>query len=744
MSDEDTIWRERFERERAARLEVEAALARKSDELRAIADAQDTAIAEAQERIRKLSLVARHTTNGVVITDAAGHVDWVNDGFTRITGYTLAEVRGHKPGAILQGPETDPTAVARLREAVRRREQCSVEILNYAKSGRPYWVSVTLNPIFAPCGALDRFIAVQADVTFQRQTRERLEYSEQRFRDIVEAAGEYVWEVDLEGRFCYLSRFAEEVLGRPRRELLGHLPAEFSPADERADLARLVSDSLRQPQPFRHLEHRTVRGDGVVIWQRVSGLPVRDAQGRFGGYRGTARDVTAEKETQHKLVAESDFARTVMESMGQGLTVTQRDGRLRFANHHFLEMLGYSFAELQDKTPFDWTAPAHHEALLQSREQRLRGERSTYESSLIAADGEQIDVLITGVPILDEGAYEGSITVVTDLRRRIQMERCLREAKDRAEQLNRRLQTEIERSRTLAREAESANHAKSHFLANMSHELRTPLNAILGLTESLLAGSLGPLEPRQGDALQIVERSGRHLLELISDVLDLAKIEAGKLDLAHRPTELPPLARACLEMMTPLARAKRLDLRAEVPDDLPPCRFDERRIRQILLNLLSNAIKFTPEGGSVLFRAALQPDPTDPARAILCLSVRDSGIGIAPEDQARLFQPFSQIDSQYARAHEGTGLGLTLVRRLAELHGGSVELESAAGAGSTFRVLLPQSGVTIPAHTAAAAPPVPPRGSLPDSTTAGAPRTDRPVESGPCRILYAEDNEANI
>ncbi|MFW6354207.1 MAG: hybrid sensor histidine kinase/response regulator, partial [Verrucomicrobiota bacterium] len=269
-------------------------------------------------------------------------------------------------------------------------------------------------------------------------------------------------------------------------------------------------------------------------------------------------------------------------------------------------------------------------------------------------------------------------------------------------------------------------------------------NAILGLTEGLLAGSLGPLEPRQGDALQIVERSGRHLLELISDVLDLAKIEAGKLDLAHGPTELPPLARACLEMMTPLARAKRLDLRADVPDDLPPCRFDERRIRQILLNLLSNAIKFTPEGGSVLFRAALQPDPTDPARAILCLSVRDSGIGIAPEDQARLFQPFSQIDSQYARAHEGTGLGLTLVRRLAELHGGSVELESAAGAGSTFRVLLPQSGVTIPAHTAAAAPPVPPRGSPPGSMTAGAPRTDGPVGSGPCRILYAEDNEANI
>ena len=229
--------------------------------------------------------------------------------------------------------------------------------------------------------------------------------------------------------------------------------------------------------------------------------------------------------------------------------------------------------------------------------------------------------------------------------------------------------------------AEAANRAKSSFLANMSHELRTPLNAIIGFSDLLAAQHFGPLNERQADYVQEVTESGRHLLRLISDILDISKIEAGRMTLAREATEPRPLLDAALSAVAPMAAQQGVTLELDVPAALPVAWIDATRVRQVLDNLLSNAIKFSPGGGHVTLRACVD-------EGHLLIEVEDTGMGIAPEDLPRLFHAFERLE-RTADLAEGTGLGLALARRLTEMHGGALDARSEVGEGSTFTVRLP-------------------------------------------------------
>jgi signal transduction histidine kinase len=228
--------------------------------------------------------------------------------------------------------------------------------------------------------------------------------------------------------------------------------------------------------------------------------------------------------------------------------------------------------------------------------------------------------------------------------------------------------------------AEASKH-KSQFLANMSHELRTPLNAILGYTELILDNIYGDTPDKMRGVLERIQRNGRHLLGLINDVLDLSKIEAGQLTLALSNYSLKDVVQGVYSAVEPLAAEKRLALKIEVPPDLPQGRGDERRLTQVLLNLVGNAIKFTDEG-EVVVRALA-------TNGSFNLSVRDTGPGIGESDQAKLFQEFQQADNSITRAKGGTGLGLAISKRIIELHGGTIWVESQVGQGSTFSFTLP-------------------------------------------------------
>jgi signal transduction histidine kinase/ActR/RegA family two-component response regulator len=246
-----------------------------------------------------------------------------------------------------------------------------------------------------------------------------------------------------------------------------------------------------------------------------------------------------------------------------------------------------------------------------------------------------------------------------------------------------------------------ASHLKSEFLTSMSHELRTPLNSILGFSDLLQRQGFGPLNAQQLNSVELVHKSGQHLLDLINDILDLSKIEAGKVDLSLQPVNIHSLCNECLTLIQPRTDKKRLALSLELDYRINQAVLDERRVRQIIINLLSNAVKFTPEGGKVKLGGYLaygnqlqqdyRPDdsPINLSTPYLCLAVEDSGIGIPRESWPQLFRPFQQVDASLNRRHEGTGLGLALTKRLAELHGGTVSLNSQVNQGSTFKVWLP-------------------------------------------------------
>ncbi len=282
-----------------------------------------------------------------------------------------------------------------------------------------------------------------------------------------------------------------------------------------------------------------------------------------------------------------------------------------------------------------------------------------------------------------------------------------------------------------------ATRLKDEFLANMSHELRTPLNAILGMTEGLQEGVFGPINQPQLKALQTIERSGSHLLELIDDILDVAKIEAGQIQLDLTSVSGRHLCQSSLAFIKQQALKKRIQLEIKLQENLPDLLVDERRIRQVLINLLNNAVKFTPEGGRITLEVSqifLDLATTDSSpQHFLRFAVIDTGIGITPENIKKLFQPFIQIDSALNRQYSGTGLGLVLVKRIVELHSGRVELTSELGAGSCFAIELP----------CILGSPLLPKITATTTTSLDANPTNQDLTQPPL-ILLAEDNEANI
>jgi PAS domain S-box-containing protein len=291
-----------------------------------------------------------------------------------------------------------------------------------------------------------------------------------------------------------------------------------------------------------------------------------------------------------------------------------------------------------------------------------------------------------------------------------------------------------ERLELTIQELQRATHLKDEFLATMSHELRTPLNAILGMSESLQEEVFGQLSEEQLNSIAMIEKSGDHLLALINDVLDVSKISVGKLELNITKVALVDLCRSSLIFVNQQAIAKQIQIDINLPTDITYLWIDERRMRQVLINLLSNAIKFTPNGGKVMLSVQLEPlQHSQPAMEnSICFSVVDTGIGIAPADLSKLFQPFIQLDSNLNRKYTGTGLGLVIVKQIVELHNGYVSIDSEVGKGSCFSVKIPQNYLK------------------PDEESTTKKTNDltvdlstSPVPEAPL-ILLAEDNEVNI
>jgi PAS domain S-box-containing protein len=387
--------------------------------------------------------------------------------------------------------------------------------------------------------------------------------------------------------------------------------------------------------------------NGKIIQYRCIALP-------DGGRMLTYFDITELKRIEDILRRHL----AAMEAAMDGMAILTPEATYEYINAAHLRIFGYEDpSELEGQSWRTLYAPDEQRRLEMEGMQKLyRDGRWSGEAVGLKRDGSTFpqDVSLTKI---DGG---GLICVVRDIAERHARDEALRQAKQYAEQ---------------------ASRAKSNFLANMSHELRTPLNAVLGYTELLMDGIYGPLPDRAQGILGRVQTNGRHLLSLINDVLDLSKIEAGQLSIVNEPYSVHGLVQAVVSAMEPLAKAKNLALKTSVVEGLPAGYGDERRLTQVLLNLIGNAIKFTEEGSVEIAARA--------HNGRLRISVTDTGIGIRPEDQALIFGAFHQGGNVAAHGQGGTGLGLAISKRIVELHGGSIEVRSAIGTGSTFIIDLP-------------------------------------------------------
>ena len=373
---------------------------------------------------------------------------------------------------------------------------------------------------------------------------------------------------------------------------------------------------------------------------------------------------------QEARAAEHGF-QALFDSLRDFLFVLDGDGRIVHTNSVAQERLGYTADELRGRPVTDV-----HPEEMRSEAVRIVGEmlsgRTTYcPLALETRSGERIPV----ETVVSRGRFRGKdaiIGVSRDITLRMRAEAALTS-----------LNSELERrvaERTA--ELELASRTKDDFLASMSHELRTPLNAVLAIAEALQERVYGELGERQHTALRRLEESGRHLLDLITDILDISKVDAGAMKLDIEPVVVADAARAALRMVQEGATRKHHVLALRVESEIHTIEADRRRLKQILVNLLTNAVKFTPPGGAI----ALEVTSVDGA---VRFTVHDSGVGISPEDLPKLFQRFVQLDASLSRPQGGTGLGLSLVHRFTSLHGGRVEVASQRGAGSHFTVTLP-------------------------------------------------------
>jgi PAS domain S-box-containing protein len=499
-----------------------------------------------------------------------------------------------------------------------------------------------------------------------------LRSSEERYRFLFEKSPLPKWVFSQETlAFLAVNDAAVEHYGYTHEEFLRMTMKDIRPPE---DLPQLMA-ALQNPMPFRGSAKRRYRKkDGTIIIVEINAQDFS-----FDGKPAclaVVNDITARERAEEMLRrSEARFMR-LSESGIIGIVVMDLTGRMLEANDSFLKMVGHAREELQSGglSFKDITPPDDMGSGEVALEQTLNQGNAVFEKEYLRRDGSRVPVLV-GRAMLDS---ERIISFVLDITERKRLEQMNREA----------FELETQNRRIL-----EASRQKSEFLANMSHELRTPLNAILGFGELLHDGVVPHGSPQHREFLGDILKSGRHLLQLINDVLDLAKVEAGKLDFRPEPIELEAIAREVMGIVRMVAVSKNIRIDVSIDPELRQGIFlDPARLKQVLYNYVSNALKFTPPRGAVAVRARPQGEE------MFLLEVEDSGPGIAPADLDRLFVEFQQLEGGAAKEHSGTGLGLALTRRLAEAQGGSAGVRSTLGKGSVFHVILPRRSSVVPAQ----------------------------------------------
>lgn len=603
---------------------------------------------------QKFEVIFENANDGISINEPGGRFLEVNHITCEKLGYNQEELL-QKKAIDLVSSEALKLFIEHMRELYRYGHAVAGSEVA-CKDGT--YLPVELSMSFIEYGGKPAILSIIRDITERKKAEQMLKYERDRAQNYLDIAGTIIIAIDAEQKVALINKKGSELLGSPKIDTLGKnwfdafIPEKYRQVTKES-YVQLMSRNI---EPVEHFENPVLTRGGkerIIGWHNSI---LKYEEGRITGTLSSGEDITERKKVEEEMKVRS----AAMASSLTAIVIANPEGYITYVNSAFMKLWGYSSEEVLG-SPARYLGASGRKAPDVVNSLFSRG---SWAGELVCRrkDRTEFHAHLSSSLVMDEAGKTICIMCsFLDISGHKEANRMMIEARMRAE---------------------DANRAKSSFLASMSHELRTPLNSIIGFADVLREKTFGPLNDRQAKYLSNISISGKHLLKLIDDILDLSKVETGKMEFNPEEFSVPDTFEEIKVTLAPLALKRNIKMVWETEGELKSMTADRTKFKQILYNLIDNAIKFTPENGLIKIVTWVSEEN-------ISISVTDSGPGISIDDQKKLFEPFTQLGRFESREQPGTGLGLVIVKKYVEMHGGTVRVESKTGTGSRFSFMIP-------------------------------------------------------